>query len=102
MTRAGLEHVPFDDVPAAVMGPVFARLPSMTPEEANATVVRDVFGRLDAGEHDDVPVALALARAWSGCEDVVEAQHADRREEDQQRAERARGVRRSSTARSSM
>jgi UDP:flavonoid glycosyltransferase YjiC (YdhE family) len=48
VTRTGLQHVPFDDVPPEVMGPVFARLPSMTPEEANATVVRDVFGRLDA------------------------------------------------------
>ncbi|KRB44283.1 glycosyltransferase [Terrabacter sp. Root181] len=48
VTRAGLEHVPFDDVPPEVMGAVFGRLPSMSPEEANATVVRDVFGRLDA------------------------------------------------------
>ena len=45
---AGLEHVPFDDVPPEVMGAVFARIPSMTPEEANATVIREVFGRLDA------------------------------------------------------
>lgn len=48
VARAGLEHVPFDDVPPEVMGAVFARIPSMTPEEANATVVREVFGRLDA------------------------------------------------------
>src|SRR5829696_9846038 len=46
--RAGLEHAPFDDVPAEVMGAVFARLPSLSPEEANRTVVRDIFGRLDA------------------------------------------------------
>jgi UDP:flavonoid glycosyltransferase YjiC (YdhE family) len=46
--RAGLEHAPFDDVPPDVMGAVFARLPSMSPDEANRVVVRDVFGRLDA------------------------------------------------------
>ncbi len=45
---AGLEHVPFDDVPPDVMGAVFARLPTMSREEANVTVVRDIFGRLDA------------------------------------------------------
>ncbi|MFC7594728.1 glycosyltransferase [Terrabacter sp. GCM10028922] len=46
--RAGLEHAPFDDVPPDVMGAVFARLPSLSPEDANRVVVRDVFGRLDA------------------------------------------------------
>ena len=46
--RAGLVHVPFDDVPPEVMGPVFGRLSSVSMEEANHTVVRDVFGRLDA------------------------------------------------------
>lgn len=44
---AGLEHLPFDDVPPEVIGPVMARLPSMSGEQANATVVREVFGRLD-------------------------------------------------------
>jgi glycosyltransferase len=46
--RAGLTHAPFDDVPPEVMGPVFARLPSLTPDQANLVVIRDVFGRLDA------------------------------------------------------
>ncbi len=46
--RAGLTHAPFDDVPPEVIGPVFGRLPSLSMEEANRTVIRDVFGRLDA------------------------------------------------------
>jgi len=63
VARAGLEHVPFDDVPPEVMGPVFARLPSMTPKEANATVVRDVFGRLDA--QAAWPRVQELVDAWA-------------------------------------
>jgi glycosyltransferase len=63
VARAGLEHVPFDDVPQEVMGPVFARLPSLTPEEANATVVRDVFGRLDA--QAAWPRVQELVDAWA-------------------------------------
>lgn len=46
--RAGLAHAPFDDVPPEVMGAVFGRLPSLSMEEANHTVIRDIFGRLDA------------------------------------------------------
>jgi glycosyltransferase len=48
VARAGLEHAPFDDVPADVMGAVFARLPGMPSDEANGIVVGEVFGRLDA------------------------------------------------------
>ncbi|WP_256796071.1 glycosyltransferase [Terrabacter sp. Ter38] len=61
--HAGLEHVPFDDVAQEVMGAVFARLPSMSPEEANATVVRDVFGRLDAQAAR--PRVQELVDAWA-------------------------------------
>lgn len=45
---AGLPHRPFADVPPDVMGAVFARLPSLLPEEADEVVVREVFGQLDA------------------------------------------------------
>jgi UDP:flavonoid glycosyltransferase YjiC (YdhE family) len=46
--RAGLPHEPFDDVPPEVLGPIFGGLSSVSMEAANHTVVRDVFGRLDA------------------------------------------------------
>ncbi|WP_141841583.1 glycosyltransferase [Humibacillus xanthopallidus] len=46
--RAGLAHDPFDDVPPDVLGPIFGGLSSVSMLEANHTVVRDVFGRLDA------------------------------------------------------
>jgi len=45
---AGLEHRPFADVPPEVLGEVMGRLPGMSMEEANRTVIADVFGRLDA------------------------------------------------------
>ena len=48
VAAAGFDHAPFDDVPSAVMGEVFARLPALPREEANAVVVGEVFGRLDA------------------------------------------------------
>jgi glycosyltransferase len=48
VSRAGLDHAPFDDVPSDVMGPVFGRLPEMSFELANATVMGEIFGRLDA------------------------------------------------------
>ncbi|MEO7752300.1 MAG: glycosyltransferase [Terracoccus sp.] len=46
--RSGLAHFPFDDVPGAVLGPIFARLPHLSTDEANRTVVREVFARHDA------------------------------------------------------
>ena len=48
VAAAGLEHAPFADVPAEVMGPIFGRLPELSRVEANRTVMADVFGRLDA------------------------------------------------------
>ncbi|MGA8046592.1 MAG: hypothetical protein WCA30_10050, partial [Dermatophilaceae bacterium] len=46
--RAGLEHVPFAEPSAGALGAVFASLARMSPEEANRTVMVEVFGRLDA------------------------------------------------------
>jgi hypothetical protein len=48
VSRAGLDHAPFDDVPSDVIGPLFGRLPEMSFEQANATVIGEIFGRLDA------------------------------------------------------
>ena len=59
---AGLTHAPFDDVPPEVIGPVFGRLPSLSMDEANRTVLRDVFGRLDALAA--WPRVSALVEGW--------------------------------------
>ena len=60
--RAGLAHAPFDDVPPEVIGPVFARLPSLSTEEANRIVISDVFGRLDA--RAAFPRVTELVEGW--------------------------------------
>ncbi len=59
---AGFEHRPFADVPAEQMGAVFARVPSVSYEEANAIVVGEVFGRLDA--QAALPGVLDIIDAW--------------------------------------
>ncbi|MBA2767663.1 MAG: glycosyltransferase family 1 protein [Sporichthyaceae bacterium] len=43
--KAGLEHAPFADAPPEELGAVFARVPELPRAEANATVIREVFGR---------------------------------------------------------
>ena len=45
-----------------MIGPVFGRLPSLSMEEANRTVIRDIFGRLDA--RAAWPRVSALVEAW--------------------------------------
>ena len=63
VSRAGLDHAPFDDVPPDVMGPVFGRLPEMSFELANATVMGEIFGRLDA--QAALPGVVEIVDAWN-------------------------------------
>lgn len=60
--RAGLEHVAFSEPSAAAMGSIFASLPRMSPEEANRTVIAEVFGRLDA--QAAFPDVQATVHTW--------------------------------------
>ena len=60
--RAGLAHAPFDDVPPDVLGPIFGGLSSVSMEEANRIVVRDVFGRLDA--QAALPGVSRIVESW--------------------------------------
>lgn len=62
VTGAGLDHAPFADVPPEVMGPIFGRLPAMTREEANRTVIAEVFGRLDA--QAALPAVTEILAGW--------------------------------------
>ena len=48
MRRAGFAHEPFGDAPPELIGPVMASLPGMEFEEADNTVIREVFARIDA------------------------------------------------------
>jgi UDP:flavonoid glycosyltransferase YjiC (YdhE family) len=60
--RSGFAHLPFDDAPAQLIGPVMARLPTLSFDEANATVMREVFGRIDA--QAALPALVAAMDEW--------------------------------------
>ena len=62
VTGAGFEHAPFADVAPEVMGPIFGRLPELSLEEANATVIGEIFGRLDA--QAALPGVMAVIDGW--------------------------------------
>jgi UDP:flavonoid glycosyltransferase YjiC (YdhE family) len=62
VAAAGFEHAPFDDVPSDVMGAVFAGLADVSREEANAIVLGEVFGRLDA--QAALPGLSATVASW--------------------------------------
>ena len=59
---AGLPFWPFDDPPEAEVWSVFAPTATMPPEEANAVVIGEVFGRLAAGAA--LPGVEAMIEAW--------------------------------------
>lgn len=61
--RAGLDHVPFPDVPPDVMGAVFGRVSRLPREEGDATVLREVFARLDA--QAALPTLTTLMTDWA-------------------------------------
>ena len=60
--RAGLLHVPFGDAPPELIGPVMGRLPTLSFDDANLTVLREVFGRIDA--QAAFPAVSAAIEAW--------------------------------------
>lgn len=62
IARTGLAHAPFPDVPGDVMGAVFGRIPSLSMRAADALVIREVFGRLDAGAA--LPAVRAIVESW--------------------------------------
>lgn len=63
VAREGLAHAGFADVPPEVLGPVFARLPALPPQEANTIVIQEVFGRLDA--QAALPGLTTMLRDWT-------------------------------------
>ena len=60
--RAGLDHAPFDDVPPQIAGPIYASLPTLSMEEANRRVVREIFAG-HAARHA-IPGVLATIDDW--------------------------------------
>ena len=60
--RAGFEHAPLADSPADEMGAVYARLPALPREEANAVVIREIFCGINA--RTTFPAMQAVAEQW--------------------------------------
>lgn len=60
--RAGFNHIVLADAPPEEIGPVFARLPHLSMEEANAVVFRDIFCGIDA--RAALPAMQAAVDRW--------------------------------------
>jgi UDP:flavonoid glycosyltransferase YjiC (YdhE family) len=60
--RAGFAHEPFGDAPPELIGPVMGSLPSLPFDEADAVVIREVFGRIDA--QAALPGVAASIATW--------------------------------------
>jgi UDP:flavonoid glycosyltransferase YjiC (YdhE family) len=58
----GLRHEPFDDADPGALAAVFGALPGLSPQEANARVMTEVFGRLDPVAA--LPAVGRLVAAW--------------------------------------
>ncbi len=48
VAKAGFDHRPFADAPQEELAAVFARVPGLSNHDANALVVTEIFGRIDA------------------------------------------------------
>lgn len=62
VARTGLDHAPFADAAPEAMRQAFGDIDRLSFEEANARVVRDVFGRLDA--QAALPGLIRLIDEW--------------------------------------
>ena len=62
LERAGFAHEPFADAPPEIIGPIMASLPGMSFEAADDTVIRDVFGRIDA--QAGLPAVVETFERW--------------------------------------
>jgi len=62
VARTGLDHEPFPDPPPEVIGPVVAKLMTLPVQEADALVIREVFGRIDA--QAALPSVLEIVERW--------------------------------------
>ena len=62
VTRAGFAHEPFADAPPELVGPVMARLPTLSFQEADDLVVGEVFARIDA--QAGLPALVDTVERW--------------------------------------
>ena len=62
VAAAGFVHEPCADAPPELIGPVMGSLPSLTLEEADDVVIREVFARIDA--QAALPAAIETLERW--------------------------------------
>ncbi|HET8970420.1 MAG TPA: glycosyltransferase [Candidatus Nanopelagicales bacterium] len=62
VASAGFRHEPLADAEPGVVDAVMARLPTLSFEDANSSVIRDVFATIDA--QAALPALAATVRAW--------------------------------------
>ena len=62
VTAAGFVHEPCADAPPELIGPVMGSLSTMTLEDADDVVVREVFARIDA--QAALPAAIETIERW--------------------------------------
>ena len=63
VAAAGFDHCPFPDVPPEALEAVFSRLPGLPRHDAEAIVLGEVFGRLDA--QAALPALLDVMADWT-------------------------------------
>jgi UDP:flavonoid glycosyltransferase YjiC (YdhE family) len=73
VSGAGLDHLPFDEPSAELVGQVFARFSELTYEEANRIVLAESFGRLDP--QAALPALTKIMSGWRP--DVVVREQAE-------------------------
>lgn len=79
LTRSGFRLEPSADAPPELIGPIMARLPTLSFDEADEVVLRDVFGRVDAqpglpapaGDVRPLAARLACAAGTPSSPDVL-------------------------------
>ena len=73
VAAAGFVHEPCADAPPELIGPVMGSLPSLTLDEADDVVIREVFARIDA--QAALPAAVETLERWRP--DLVVRESAD-------------------------
>jgi UDP:flavonoid glycosyltransferase YjiC (YdhE family) len=73
VAAAGFVHEPCADAPPELIGPVMGSLPSLTLDEADDVVIREVFARIDA--QAALPAAIETLERWRP--DLVVRESAD-------------------------
>jgi UDP:flavonoid glycosyltransferase YjiC (YdhE family) len=62
VSRAGLDFHPFEEADSAAEAPIYERVRSLSPDEANELMLRDLFGRIRGGAA--LPAMVEAVAGW--------------------------------------